>query len=70
MQREALDNAFARFEHFERRMDNLESQLESMDIGRDVAPDLAAEIDALQEDERINDELARLKAELGGRDAG
>jgi phage shock protein A len=70
MQREALDNAFARFEHYERRMDNLEGQLESMDIGRDVAPDLAAEIDALQEDERINDELARLKSELGGREAG
>lgn len=70
MQREALDNAFARFEHFERRMDNLESQLESMDLGREVAPDLAAEIDALQEDERINDELARLKSELGGREAG
>ena len=70
IQREALDNAFARFEHFERRMDGLESQLESMDLGRDVAPDLAAEIDALQEDERINDELARLKSELGGREAG
>ena len=70
MQREALDNAFARFEHFERRMDNLESQLESMDLGREVAPDLAAEIDALQEDERINDELARLKSEMGGREAG
>ena len=65
MHREALDTAFARFEHFERRMDNLESQLESMDLGRDVPPDLAAEIDALQEDERINDELERLKAELG-----
>jgi phage shock protein A len=70
IQREALDNAFARFEHFERRMDGLESQLESMDLGREVAPDLAAEIDALQEDERINDELARLKSELGGREAG
>lgn len=66
MQREALDDAFTRFEHFERRMDNLESQLESMDIGRDVPPDLAAEIDALAEDERINDELQRLKTELGG----
>ena len=32
--REALDTAFQRFEHFERRMDNLESQLESMDLGR------------------------------------
>ena len=64
MHREALDDAFQRFEHFERRMDNLESQLESMDIGRDVSPDLAAEIDALQEDERINEELDRLKAEM------
>ena len=64
MQRDALDNAFTRFEHFERRMDNLESQLESMDLGRDVAPDLATEIDALQEDAQINEELERLKAEM------
>jgi phage shock protein A len=65
MQREKLDDAFHRFEHFERRMDNLEGQLEAMDIGREVSPDLATEIDALQEDERINDELQRLKTELG-----
>jgi phage shock protein A len=65
MQREALDTAFQRFEHFERRMDTLESQLESMDIGRDVSPDLAAEIDALQEDERISEELERLRSEMG-----
>ncbi len=67
MHREALDGAFANFEHFERRMDNLESQLESMDVGRDVPPDLAAEIDALAGDERINDELERLKTEIGGK---
>jgi phage shock protein A len=65
MQREALDTAFQRFEHFERRMDNLESQLESMDLGREVAPDLAAQISALEENERINDELQRLKEEMG-----
>ncbi|MCP5129471.1 MAG: phage shock protein PspA [Pseudomonadales bacterium] len=65
--REALDSAFQRFEYFERRMDTLESQLESMDIGRDVAPDLAAEIDSLQEDVRITDELEKLKAEMGGK---
>ena len=67
MHREALDGAFARFEHFERRMDNLESQLESMDVGRDVPPDLAAEISALAEDEHINEELERLKSEMGGK---
>lgn len=64
MHREALDNAFQRFDHFERRMDTLESQLESMDVGRDVPPDLAAEINSLEEDERINDDLARLKSEM------
>ena len=66
MHREALDTAFARFENFERRMDNLESQLESMDIGREVAPDLAAEINALEEDEKINSELERLKTQMSG----
>jgi phage shock protein A len=67
--RDELDNAFARFEHYERRMDNLESQLESMDLGREVSPDLAAQIDALEEDERINEELQRLKSELGDKPA-
>lgn len=65
MHREALDTAFARFDHYERRMDNLESQLEVMDLGREVHPDLAAEISSLEEDERINDELDRLKAQMG-----
>ena len=67
--REALDGAFQRFEYFERRMDNLESQLESMDVGREVSPDLASEIDSLQEDANITDELERLKAEMGGAQA-
>ncbi len=69
MHREALDTAFQRFEHFERRMDNLESQLELLDVGREVPPDLAAAIEALQQDERISDELQRLKAELEARQA-
>jgi phage shock protein A len=64
--REALDDAFHRFERFERRMDTLESQLESMDLGREVPPDLAAQISALQDDERISDDLERLKADMTG----
>jgi len=69
--REALDDAFGRFEHFERRMDNLESQLDVMDLGKDMAPSLAAEIDALAQDEKINAELDRLRSEVkgGSRDA-
>jgi phage shock protein A len=65
MHREALDDAFSRFDQFERRMDNLEGQLESMDMGREGVPDLAAEIDSLAQDEKINDELERLKREMG-----
>jgi len=62
--REALDDAFHRFEHFERRMDTLESQLESMDIGREAPADLAMQFDALEDDEKLNDELARLKSAM------
>lgn len=62
--REALDDAFNKFGQFERRMDNLEGQLESMDLGRDVSTNLATEIESLQEDEQINDELDRLKREM------
>ncbi|PLW83197.1 phage shock protein PspA [Kineobactrum sediminis] len=69
MQREELETTFQRFEQFERRMDNLESQLGAMDMGRDVPPDLAAEIDALQNDERISGELDRLRQELQRRQA-
>lgn len=64
IQREALDDAFTRFDQFERRMDTLESQLESMDIGREVSPDLAEQINALADDERISDELERLKSKM------
>ena len=65
MQREGLDDALGKFDRFECRIDHLESQLESMDLGRDVPPDLAVEIESLQEDEQINGELARLRKEMG-----
>ncbi len=62
--RSELDDAFNKFERFERRMDNLEGELESMDIGRE-GQGLAAEIDALQEDEWLSDELEKLKQSMG-----
>ncbi len=64
IQREVVDDAFAKFERFERRMDNLEGEVEAMDLGRDNASDLASEIDALADDEKITEELSRLKAEM------
>ncbi len=69
VQRDALDDAFQRFERFEHKMDTMEGQLESMDMGRNVPPDLAAEIDSLAEDERINEELDRLKSEMAGKNS-
>ncbi len=61
LRRESLDNAFNKFEAFERRMDELEGHVESMDIGRH---NLASEIDSLAEDDKINSELERLKKEM------
>jgi phage shock protein A len=45
-------------------MDNLEGELESMEMGRE-GQGLAAEIDALQEDEWLSDELEKLKQSMG-----
>jgi phage shock protein A len=61
--RSELDDAFTKFERFERRMDNIEGELEAMEMGRD-GKGLAAEIDALEEDEWLTDELERLKASM------
>lgn len=63
-QRSNLDDAFEKFERFERRMDNLEGQLESMDMGTEVKPDLKSEIDALADDDSINEELSKLKQKM------
>lgn len=62
--RSELDDAFAKFERFERKVDNLEGELQSMDLGRDTASGLAAEIDALGADDWLEEELMRLKGDL------
>ena len=61
VQRKELDDAFARFEGFERKVDNLEGELQAMDLGRNTASSLAAEIDALGEADWLEEELARIK---------
>ena len=60
--RSELDQAFNKFDKFERRMDNLEGELEAMDLGREGG--LAAEIDALQQDEWLSEELDRLRESM------
>lgn len=61
LRKDNLENAFNKFEAFERRMDELEGHVESMDIGRQ---NLASEIDSLAADDKINSELERLKKEM------
>ena len=60
--RSELDQAFNKFDKFERRMDNLEGELEAVDLGREGG--LAAEIEALQQDEWLSEELDRLRESM------
>jgi len=64
LNREQLQDAFDKFEHYERKMDSMESQLEADDLGRDDKQGLKNEIASLAQDEVISAELARLKADL------
>ena len=64
VQRKELDDAFARFEGFERKVDNLEGELQAMDLGRNTTSSLAAEIDALGEADWLEEELARIKGSM------
>ena len=54
----SVDDAMLRFEQYESRIDDLEGQVESYDMGQKT---LAAEIDALEGDETVDSELRRLK---------
>jgi phage shock protein A len=62
LHRENLQDAFEKFEHYERRMDSMESELEAQDLGRGRS--LAEEIDSLAGNDAVNAELERLKADL------
>ncbi len=56
-----IDEAMSRFDRYERRIDNLEGEVEAWDLGQ---KSLADEISDLEDDERVDAELARLKARL------
>ena len=57
-----VDDAFARFEQVERKLDAAEGEVEAFDLGRSRS--LAEEISELAGDSAIEDELAALKARL------
>ncbi len=54
----SVDDAILRFEQYESRIDDLEGEVESYDMGQKT---LAAEIDALEGNEEVDAELRRLK---------
>ncbi len=58
---EKINDALNRFDHYERKIDDLEAQVESYDLG---SKSLADEIAELEADEKVDDELAQLKAKL------
>lgn len=55
--------AFERFEQYERRLDEMEGEIESYDL---TTRSLAAEISDLEADEAVDAELAALKARMSG----
>jgi phage shock protein A len=56
-----VNDALNRFDHYERKIDNIEAEVESYDI---AGKSLADEIDDLATDAKVDDELAQLKAKL------
>ena len=58
-----VDDAIHRFELYERKMDDIEGQIEAYDMGKKT---LADEIDELEQGDTIEDELRELKARISG----
>lgn len=56
-----VNDALGRFDRYERKIDDLEGQVESYDLG---SKSLADEIAELESDEKVDDELASLKAKM------
>ena len=56
-----IDEAMSRFDRYERRIDDLEGEVEAYDLGQQTLSD---EIGELENDEKIDEALARLKAKM------
>lgn len=56
-----VDDALSRFDRYESKIDNIEAQVESYDLG---SKSLSDEIADLESNEKVDDELASLKAKM------
>ena len=63
---EAIDSALDKFEYFERKIDQMEGQLET---GHVESRGLQSEFDELERQEQIDAELAALKTKMAGKAA-
>ncbi len=68
--RSKLEEAFNKFEAYERKMDDLEAQVEAQDLGQARDRDLLDEFSELERDDKVNDALARLKESMAGDTSG
>jgi phage shock protein A len=59
-----VDSAMGRFEQYERKIDDLESQVAGYDLGKKT---LADEFADLESDDKITDELEALKKKVQGK---
>jgi phage shock protein A len=60
-----IDDAMMKFEQYERRVEGIEAQVESYDLGKKNV--LADEFAALEAEDSVNDELAALKAKMSAK---
>ncbi|MBY0342250.1 MAG: phage shock protein PspA [Sphingomonadales bacterium] len=69
MSTERTDEALARFDQLERRVDYAEGRADALQIAESKTPSLADEIAALAGSDAIDDELAAMKKALGKTDS-
>lgn len=67
LQGNSVDDALARFERYERRLDQLEGEVEAFDLG---SKSLYDEFADLENEDKVDDELAALKARVNAVDGG
>jgi phage shock protein A len=59
-----VEDALIRFEHFEKKIESIESEIESYDIGRKDEQSVQAQFEKMERDESIELELAELKQKI------